>query len=85
MARTTNDRKHTNGSSTTLPPPRPVAVAAPPRPVQPTASNDHKPTVDQVRARAFELYQARAKTGRPGDSTMDWLEAERQLRSGSAR
>lgn len=85
MARTSNDRKHTNGSSTTLTPPRPVAVATAPKAAHPPAVRETGPSVEQVRVRAYELYQARAKSGRPGNSADDWLEAERQLRSGSAR
>ena len=35
------------------------------------------PTEQQIRARAFEIYQRRK--GRPGDAHSDWLQAEREL------
>jgi len=41
-----------------------------------------KPSMDQLRLKAYEVYLARTKAGRPGDPTTDWLEAERQLKSG---
>lgn len=82
MARTGFGRKNNNGNSVsgmqaagTLTPPR-VAVAGPESPIR-----EMKPTAEDIRKKAYELYQARAKAGRPGDSTTDWLEAERQLRT----
>jgi hypothetical protein len=35
------------------------------------------PSADQIRARAYELYQARG--GRHGNDWSDWFEAEQQL------
>ena len=35
------------------------------------------PTVEQIRARAFEIYQRR--NGAPGDPQAEWLQAEREL------
>ena len=35
------------------------------------------PTEDQIRARAFEIFQRR--NGGPGDAHADWLQAEREL------
>lgn len=62
--------------------PAPVVPSTPAAASQVSAA---KPGLDLVRQRAFELYQARAKAGRPGDSTTDWIEAERQLKTESAR
>jgi hypothetical protein len=36
------------------------------------------PTEEQIRARAFEIYQRRK--GGPGDPVADWTQAERELR-----
>jgi hypothetical protein len=38
------------------------------------------PTVDEIRARAYALYLARA--GAPGQPIDDWVQAERQLLAG---
>ena len=35
------------------------------------------PTEEQIRARAFEIFQRR--NGGPGDAHADWLQAEREL------
>ena len=37
-----------------------------------------EPTFDEIRQRAYEIYLARG--GAPGNSTSDWLQAERELR-----
>jgi len=37
------------------------------------------PTVEQIQARAYEIYVARK--GAPGNPQVDWLQAERELRS----
>jgi hypothetical protein len=39
-----------------------------------------EPSEDQVRARAYEIFQARE--GGPGDAMSDWLEAEAELKGG---
>ena len=36
---------------------------------------------EQVRTRAFEIYQTRMRAHVPGDQLSDWLQAERELRS----
>lgn len=41
-------------------------------------------TPDRVRARAYELFQARRGTPERGDAVSDWLQAERELRRGAA-
>ena len=41
------------------------------------------PTEEQIRARAFEIYQRR--NGAPGDPHADWLQAERELIEESSR
>jgi hypothetical protein len=38
------------------------------------------PSVEQIQARAYEIYLARG--GRPGSPEADWLQAERELREG---
>jgi hypothetical protein len=42
------------------------------------------PRCDCIRARAFEIFQARSTAGQPGDAVSDWLRAEEELRSGAA-
>lgn len=37
------------------------------------------PTDEQIRARAFQIYQRRG--GGPGDAQSDWIQAERELRA----
>ncbi|MBY0308149.1 MAG: hypothetical protein K2Q09_05360 [Phycisphaerales bacterium] len=37
------------------------------------------PSCDCIRARAFEIYQARAAAGEPGEAASDWLRAEEEL------
>jgi hypothetical protein len=48
------------------------AVPVDPEPVRPDARRD-----ERIARRAFELFEARG--GVNGDSTQDWLEAERQV------
>lgn len=38
---------------------------------------------DQIRRRAYELYEERGRT--PGHENEDWLRAEREIRVGKAR
>jgi hypothetical protein len=38
-----------------------------------------EPTFDEIRQRAYEIYLARG--GAPGNSTSDWLQAERELKA----
>ncbi len=42
------------------------------------------PTREQVRWRAYELYEARRHNGRGGDAVTDWMAAERELRACAA-
>lgn len=46
---------------------------------------DHGPTEDEIRRRAYEIYLSR--NGAPGNSEVDWLQAEVELRfrEGGAR
>lgn len=39
---------------------------------------NHGPTHDQIRLRAFQIYEARGR--RPGFAVEDWTQAERELR-----
>ncbi len=41
------------------------------------------PSEEQIRARAFEIFQRR--NGGPGDACSDWLQAEHELRMESSR
>jgi hypothetical protein len=43
------------------------------------AIREVKPTVDQIRARAYQLYIERTARGDRGDAAADWLRAEREL------
>jgi hypothetical protein len=54
--------------------PAPVQASAAARPTRTTS-----PTTEQIRVRAFEIYQARCRTGKPGDAASDWAQAEREL------
>jgi hypothetical protein len=40
----------------------------------------YRPTEDQIRRRAYEIYLARGS--RPGSELQDWLTAEAELREG---
>lgn len=44
-----------------------------------TARPPVTPTVDAIRDRAWEIYQARVQSGLGGDDRSDWLQAEREL------
>lgn len=46
-------------------------------PVQ--AGSRSTPTADLIRARAYQIYQARNGEGRAGDAASDWLQAEREI------
>jgi hypothetical protein len=39
-----------------------------------------RPSVEEIRRRAYDVFLERQRTGRPGTAESDWLEAERQLR-----
>jgi hypothetical protein len=43
------------------------------------AKTSMKPTEDQIRIRAYHLYQRRVAAGIAGDEAADWIEAEREL------
>lgn len=45
---------------------------------RPSPRAAHVPTVEQIRARAYQKYCAR--NGAPGNPIIDWLEAEFELR-----
>ena len=44
-----------------------------------TGSRDFGPTEDEIRRRAYEIYQSRG--GEPGRESEDWTQAERELRA----
>lgn len=43
-----------------------------------TGSRDDRPTEDEIRRRAYEIYQSRG--GEVGRENEDWVQAERELR-----
>lgn len=47
----------------------------------PSVQSGQTPSAEQIARRAYELYQQRG--GKPGRDMEDWLEAERELRSGA--
>lgn len=57
--------------------------AAQPKSAAATAASlptvEAKPTADQVRVRAYELYLARKAKSLPGDARSDWINAELEL------
>lgn len=61
-----------------MPGPSPASTARAPfvGPAQPQPTAE--PTQDEIRRRAYELFEARG--GQPGDPVADWLQAERDLR-----
>lgn len=44
-----------------------------------TGTRDGGPTEDEIRRRAYEIYQSRG--GEPGRESEDWAQAERELRA----
>lgn len=61
-----------SAARTTRPRPRNTAATT-------TGHAAHGPTEDQIRRRAYEIYQARGN--RPGSPEADWRQAEQELRS----
>lgn len=49
------------------------------RPSASTVAANGEVTSDRIRARAFEIYQARNGNGGQGDAASDWSQAEREL------
>ncbi|HEX9816382.1 MAG TPA: DUF2934 domain-containing protein [Candidatus Thermoplasmatota archaeon] len=43
-----------------------------------TGTRESSPTEDEIRRRAYEIYQSRG--GEPGRESEDWAQAERELR-----
>jgi len=57
-----------------------AAPLSPPQAAKPAASlREVKPNPEQVRKRAFEIYQERVTRNVHGDSAADWAQAEREL------
>ena len=52
-------------------------TASPGKRYMPTRPNAITPSHDQIRQRAYELYELRGR--QDGSSEQDWLEAERQM------
>ncbi len=59
-------------------PPQPIPKARTPAATMPTELPVRTPTHDEIRARAYQKWEA---AGRPdGDSLIFWLEAEQELK-----
>lgn len=58
-----------------------ISLATPKDPLPPTVSGrtSSEVTSERIRARAFEIYQARNGNGGTGDAVSDWAQAEREL------
>lgn len=77
MARTTVPRKGiANGVGVS---PGATAEVKPAPAATKTAHTSARPSSEQVRVRAFEIYQSRCRAGKPGDAASDWAQAEREL------
>jgi hypothetical protein len=44
------------------------------------AASTEPPTLEQIQLRAYFVSERRQRLGSPGDSTSDWIQAERELR-----
>lgn len=77
MARTTVPRKGVaNGVAAQ---PAATAEVKPAPAATRTTTAPARPSSEQVRLRAFEIYQSRCRAGKPGDAASDWAQAEREL------
>lgn len=45
-------------------------------------ANEEDLSAEEVRSRAYEIFERRCVNGIDGDDVSDWLSAERELRSG---
>jgi hypothetical protein len=64
-------------------PPRRPAIG--PRPPKPRSPESVQPSNEQIRNRAYSIYEARTRNGQPGDAVSDWLKAEQELRASPER
>lgn len=68
-----------------LPKPEPEAAPSKPKAAKEAKPAPKKPAIvisnDDISLRAYFIAERRQKLGWPGDSTGDWVEAERQLRA----
>ncbi len=46
-----------------------------------TAKPELNKFLDEIKKRAFEIYQERQKTKAPGDSLADWIKAEKEIKT----
>lgn len=82
MAKSTNsNRAPAAPAAPAVTPSQPAARSTPaPSPQRPsTTVSEVKPSADQIRRRAYEIYQERLARGIRGDATTDWLQAERDI------
>lgn len=56
-----------------------TSVAKAPTSAKPRAGRGRS-VEERIRARAYQIFEARATGGPPGDPTSDWLQAESELR-----
>jgi hypothetical protein len=54
-----------------------TGVKTAPAPKPSTQASQTRPTPEEIRQRAYEIYDSRH--GAPGDELEDWLQAEREL------
>jgi hypothetical protein len=62
----------------------PVKKAEAPKPEAPkseAAKPELNKFLDEIKKRAFEIYQERQKTKAPGDAMGDWLKAEKEIKA----
>lgn len=63
----------------------PLRPAAPNRTIVIETGDRPIAGVDEVRERAFAIYQRRLADGLPGNALSDWVQAERELKNSRAR
>jgi hypothetical protein len=56
-----------------------TTAAKAPAPAKPKARRG-RTVEERIRARAYQIFEARAAGGPPGDPTSDWLQAETEVR-----
>jgi len=65
--------------------PEPVKKPVSKPPAKPAAAPGKKPDLnqflDEIRKRAYAIYQERIKTKAPGDQLSDWLKAEKEIKA----
>jgi hypothetical protein len=63
------------------PAPKKPAAPAPKKAEAPGKKPELEKFLDEVKKRAYEIYQERAKAKTPGDQLSDWLKAEKEIKA----